>query len=66
MPYLVDSNLVIDHLANVPEASHLLEQLVADGMVISIVTYMEAFQGVVRSPHPEEAHISSTPLPKVC
>jgi predicted nucleic acid-binding protein len=56
MPYLVDSNLVIDHLANVPEASQLLDQLVADGIVISIVTYMEAFQGVVRSPHLEEAH----------
>jgi predicted nucleic acid-binding protein len=56
MPYLVDSNLVIDHLADVPEASQLLERLAADGIVISIVTYMEAFQGVARSAHPEEAH----------
>jgi predicted nucleic acid-binding protein len=55
MPYLIDSNLVIDHLANVPEASELLSQLAANGIVISIVTYMEAYQGVVRSPQPEEA-----------
>jgi predicted nucleic acid-binding protein len=56
MPYLVDSNLVIDHLADVPEASQLLEKLAADRIVISIVTYMEAYQGVVRSAHPEEAY----------
>jgi tRNA(fMet)-specific endonuclease VapC len=55
MPYLVDSNLVIDHLAEVPHASQLINQLVAEGIVISIVTYMEAFQGVVRSEHPEKA-----------
>jgi predicted nucleic acid-binding protein len=56
MPYLVDSNVVIDHFADVPEASNLLDKLAADGNVISIITYMEAFQGVVRSPKPEEAN----------
>ncbi len=55
MPYLVDSNLVIDHLGNVPAASQLIDQLVAEGIVISIVTYMEAFQGVIRSEQPAEA-----------
>jgi len=57
MPYLVDSNVVIDHLAAVPEASQLLDKLAADGIVMSIITYMEAFQGVVRSPKPEEANV---------
>jgi tRNA(fMet)-specific endonuclease VapC len=55
MPYLVDSNLVIDHLGNVPDASQLIDQLAAEGIVISIVTYMEAFQGIIRSEHPEKA-----------
>jgi tRNA(fMet)-specific endonuclease VapC len=55
MPYLVDSNVVIDHLAAVPEASQFLDRFAQDGIVMSIVTYMEAFQGVVRSEHPEEA-----------
>jgi predicted nucleic acid-binding protein len=55
MPYLVDSNVVIDHLGEVPEASQFLDQFAQDGIVISIVTYMEAFQGVVQSQHPEEA-----------
>jgi tRNA(fMet)-specific endonuclease VapC len=56
MPYLIDSHVVIDHLADVPEASQLLSKLATDGIAISIITYMEAFQGVTRSPHPEEAY----------
>jgi len=55
MPYLVDSNVIIDHLAAVPDASQFLDQFAQDGIVMSIVTYMEAFQGVFRSEHPEEA-----------
>jgi predicted nucleic acid-binding protein len=55
MPYLVDSNLVIDHLADVPPASVLLEPLTPEGIAISIVTYMEAFQEIARSPEPEKA-----------
>jgi predicted nucleic acid-binding protein len=48
--------VLIDHLAAVPEASALLSKLAQDGIAISIVTYMEAFQGVGRSPQPEQAH----------
>jgi predicted nucleic acid-binding protein len=55
MPYLVDSNVVIEHLAAVPETSQFLDQFAQDGIVISIVTYMEAYQGVIRSEHPQEA-----------
>jgi tRNA(fMet)-specific endonuclease VapC len=56
MPYLIDSHVVINHLADIPEASNLLSHLAKDGIAISIITYMETFQGVTRSPHPEEAH----------
>jgi tRNA(fMet)-specific endonuclease VapC len=52
---LVDSNLVIDHLEDVPTASKSIEQLAAEGIAISIVTYMEAFQGIEQSPDPEKA-----------
>jgi tRNA(fMet)-specific endonuclease VapC len=55
MPYLVDSNVVVDHLLAVPTASALLEQLALEGVAISIVTYMEAFQGVEQSSDPEIA-----------
>ena len=55
MPYLVDTDWLIDHLANVPEALRLLDRLAQEGIAISIITYMEAYQGVLRSPDPEEA-----------
>jgi tRNA(fMet)-specific endonuclease VapC len=55
MPYLVDSNIVVDHLFAVPSAAVLLEQLALEGVAISIVTYMEAFQGVEQSSDPESA-----------
>src|SRR5713101_1040119 len=55
MPYLIDSDVVIDHLADVPAATTLLEHLAADGIAVSIITYMEAYQGVLRSPHQTSA-----------
>jgi tRNA(fMet)-specific endonuclease VapC len=55
MPYLVDSNIVIDHLLAVPTASALLEQLALEGIAISIVTYMGAFQRVEQSLNPRNA-----------
>ena len=54
MPYLVDSNVVIDHLEDIPSALAVLESLTPKGLAISIVTYMEAFQGVERSPDVEQ------------
>ncbi len=55
MPYLVDTDLVIDHLANITEVNQLLDRLAPEGIAISMITYMEAYQGVVRSPTPQEA-----------
>ena len=54
MRYLIDTDWVIDHLANVPEASELLESLVEEGIAISIITYMEAYQGLLRGPLVQE------------
>lgn len=55
MPYLIDTDLVIDHLANISQANHLLEHLAPEGIAISIITYMEAYQGVLRSRNLKEA-----------
>ena len=55
MPYLIDTDWVIDHLANVPEAVQLLDRLASEGIAISIIAYMEVYQGVERSPNPKEA-----------
>ncbi len=56
MPYLIDSDWLIDHLADVPEAVELLQSLAPEGIAISIISYMEVFQGTRRSAEPEEAH----------
>ena len=55
MPYLIDTDVVIDHLANLPDAHQLLEKLAPEGIAISMITYMEAYQGVVRSGNVKEA-----------
>jgi predicted nucleic acid-binding protein len=55
MSYLIDSDWVIDHLSNVKGAVELLTELSEDGIAISIITYLEVYQGVLRSPDPAEA-----------
>jgi len=55
MGYLIDSDWVVDHLAGEEEANNLLSQLSDDGIAISIITYLEIYQGVLRSPTPEAA-----------
>lgn len=49
MPYLIDTDWTIDRLAQMPEAVTLLDGLAADGIALSIITYMEVYQGIVRS-----------------
>ena len=56
MAYLIDSDWVIDHLENVPAAVQLLDQLAPAGIAISVITYMEAYQGELRSPDPAAAY----------
>jgi len=55
MPYLLDSDWCIDVLAGKPEAVSLVDQLMGDGVAISVITYMKVYQGVERSPHPAHA-----------
>ncbi|MDE2815117.1 MAG: type II toxin-antitoxin system VapC family toxin [Chloroflexota bacterium] len=49
MPYLIDSDWVIDYLGQEAEALQLVDRLAQEGIAISIVTYMEVYQGVLRS-----------------
>ena len=53
MRYLIDTDWMIDRLVETPEAVSLLDTLSAEGMGISIVTYMELFEGTLRSPRAE-------------
>ncbi len=55
MAYLVDSDWVIDHLDQVPEATQLLARLAEQPIYVSIITYMEVFQGSLRAADPNNA-----------
>jgi predicted nucleic acid-binding protein len=50
MGYLVDTDVVIDHLGDDPATVQLLDQLSASRLHISIITYLETYQGLLRSP----------------
>lgn len=55
MRYLIDTGWTIDHLNESAHAVRLLEELSSQGISISIITYMELFQGIDRSPDKEKA-----------
>lgn len=55
MAYLLDSNVVIPYLANDPATVTLVERFALEGAAMSIVTYMEAYQGTLRGPDPVRA-----------
>ena len=55
MGYLLDSDVVIDHLAGDPEARQLIDRLAPEGVAISAITYMEVHQGTLAAPDPRQA-----------
>ncbi len=58
MRYLVDSNWIIDNLLNVQEAVDLLDKLSGDGFAVSIITYMEVYEGTLRAQATEELSVA--------
>jgi tRNA(fMet)-specific endonuclease VapC len=48
--YLLDSDVVIDHLADEPDVVRLVDDLASAGLFMSAVSYMEASQGIDRGP----------------
>ncbi|MDQ3692704.1 MAG: type II toxin-antitoxin system VapC family toxin [Chloroflexota bacterium] len=52
---MLDSNLVIPYLADDPATVPLVERLAPRGIAISIITYLEVYQGTLRSPNPHLA-----------
>ena len=68
MAYLLDTDIVIDHLAKDPTTVQLLNQLAATGLYVGIVTYIEVVQGILLQPNPManrvvfEAFLVNVPL----
>ena len=53
MPYLLDTNVVIRHLNGNPDTRVLVRKLTSDGIAVSTVTQMEAWEGVHRASDPQ-------------
>ena len=53
MRYLVDTDWIIDALADVPSAVEPLDRLSADGLAVSIISFGELFEGAYGFPNPE-------------
>jgi tRNA(fMet)-specific endonuclease VapC len=53
--YLVDSDWIIDHLNHVAEATELLGSLSSAPVYISIISYMEVYQGTLKAEDPANA-----------
>lgn len=52
MAYLLDSDIVIDHLTNNPDVVRVVDRLAPLGLTMSAVSYMEAYQGIGRGQDP--------------
>ena len=55
MKYLWDADGVIDHLTGQPGARALHRDSAREGLAVSIITYIELYEGATRSHDPKEA-----------
>ena len=54
MPYLVDTDWLIDYLTERVDAVELIQGLAPSGLAISAITYAEFYEGIALSPHRAE------------
>ena len=55
MRYLLDTNIVIDHLTGRQSVTQLLTQLLPEGAGMSIITFSEIYEGIYGSREPRAA-----------
>ena len=55
MRYLIDTTVLIPYFAGNPQAVTLIKQLLPDGIAVSILSYLEAYQGAIEEADPEAA-----------
>ena len=55
MPYLLDSDFVIDYLEEMPGALRVYPELSREGIAMSTVTFMEAYEGTLVAQDPASA-----------
>ncbi len=54
MKYLIDTDWVIDHIQGNPTATSLIASLTPDGIAISIITFLEIYEGIYTSANPRQ------------
>ena len=57
MHVLLDSDVTIDVEAGLPSTRTMVEPFLADGVAISVITFMEVYQGLLRLPDPKLATV---------
>lgn len=55
MTYLIDTDWVVDFLSGQETAHDLIARLIPDGIAISIVTFIEVFEGIEGGRDPRDA-----------
>jgi len=55
MRYLIDTTVLIPYFAGDHQADTLIRHLVPDGVAVSIVSYLEAYQGAIEEGDPDAA-----------
>jgi len=50
MAFLIDSDWLIDYVTDRPEAGQILEGLAPEEIAVSIISYMEVYEGIERDP----------------
>ena len=48
MPYLIETDQVIELLGEVPASLSLLDELAETGVAMSLITWMEVYEGLLR------------------
>ena len=62
MPYLLDSDFVIDYLEEMPGATRIYPELSREGIAVSVVTFMEAYEGTLVADDPAAALVKLNDL----
>ncbi len=55
MRYLLDTTVLIPYFAGDHHADTLIKRLLPDGIAVSILSYLEAYQGAIEEADPEAA-----------
>jgi predicted nucleic acid-binding protein len=55
MPYLLDTDVLRYYLDEIEDAVALVTRLISDGVALSIISYIELYQGTLQTPDPIES-----------